>query len=113
MNINKFVIDALKPIDIPVAFETYIGSESTYITFSEYLEQGESYFDDEEQATGHYVQVNVFSKGNYSKIVSKVKELLKEVGFIRKTEHGLYEPDTQIYHRVLRFFFIEENEEGK
>ncbi|MCD3351263.1 hypothetical protein G8V03_09720 [Clostridium botulinum D/C] len=111
MNINKLIIDTLKPTNVPVKFETYVGNENTYITFSEYLQQGEAFSDDGETATGHYIQINVFSKKNYSKVVDQVKTLLKKVGFIRKNEHGLYEPDTQIFHRVLRFFFIENNEE--
>lgn len=111
MNINKLIKETLKPIGVPVDFEVYKGDENTYITFSQYLEQGEVFSDDGETATGHYIQINVFSKKNYNKVVDKVKELLKEAGFIRKTEHGLYEPDTQIFHRVLRFFFIENKEE--
>ncbi|KOA76597.1 hypothetical protein ADU78_05795 [Clostridium botulinum] len=111
MNINNLIINTLKPIGVPAVFEFYAGSETTYITFSEYLQQGEVFCDDEEQATGHYIQVNVFSKKNYSKVVDQVKVLLKEKGFIRKTEHGLYEPDTQIYHRVIRFFYVENEEE--
>lgn len=111
MNINKLIIDTLKDTNVPVRFETYVGDETTYITFSEYLQQGEVFADDEETSTGHYIQVNVWSKGNYSKLVDKVKKLLKEAGFIRKTEHGLYETDTQIFHRVIRFFYVENEEE--
>lgn len=111
MDINKLIINTLKPINVPVNFEFYKGDETTYITFSEYLQQGEVFSDDEENATGHYIQVNVFSKKNYSKIVDQVKKLLIEQGFIRKTEHGLYETDTQIYHRVIRFFYMENEEE--
>ena len=111
MNINKLIIESLKPIGVPVDFEVYKGNENTYITFSEYLEQGEVFADDGETTTGHYIQINVFSKKNYNKVVEQVKELLKEAGFIRKTEHGLYEPDTQIYHRVIRFFYVENKEE--
>ncbi|NFV48091.1 hypothetical protein FDJ70_10565 [Clostridium botulinum] len=111
MNINKLIIDTLKDTNVPVKFETYVGDETTYITFSEYLQQGEVFADDGEQATGHYIQINVFSKKNYSKLVDKVKELLKKAGFIRKNEIGLYEPDTQIFHRVIRFFYVENKEE--
>ncbi|AEB77635.1 hypothetical protein ADU80_04940 [Clostridium botulinum] len=111
MEINKLIINTLKSTNVPVAFEFYKGDESTYITFSEYLQQGEVFADDMENVTGHYIQVNVFSKKNYSKVVDQVKKLLKEKGFKRKYENGLYEPDTQIYHRVIRFFYSENEEE--
>jgi hypothetical protein len=40
-----------------------------------------------------------------------VKQLMKEAGFRRTTETDLYEPDTKIYHKVLRFSYVEEREE--
>ena len=111
MSIKSLIIDILNPLGVPVDFEIYDGEETTYITFSEYLEQGEVFSDNEEIVTGHYIQIDVWSKGNLSKLVDQVKALLKKAGFIRKTEHGLYEPDTQIYHRVIRFFYVENKEE--
>lgn len=111
MNINKLIIDTLKDTNVPVVFQVYNGSENTYITFSEYLQQGEQFGDDEETSTGHYIQVNVWSKGNYNKVVDQVKKSLKEKKFIRKYETELYESDTKIYHKIIRFFFIENKEE--
>lgn len=109
MNINKLIIDTLKSTNVPVSFQVYNGSETTYITFHEYLEQGEVFADNEEITVGHYIQVDVWSKSNYKKLVDQVKKLLKEKNFIRKTETELYESDTKIYHKALRFFFCEEN----
>lgn len=113
MSIDKLIINTLKPIGIPVNFQTYKGSENTYITFFEYLQQGEQFSDDTEEITGHYIQIDVWSKRNYNKIVRKTKRLLKTKGFIRKFETELYESDTKIYHKIIRFFFIEENEEDE
>lgn len=107
MSINNLIIDTLEPLNIPVNFQTYEGTEETYITFFTYLEQGESFADDEEKTTGHYIQVDVWSKGNYNKLVKQVKELLKQVGFKRKYEIELYESDTKIYHKCIRFFYTE------
>lgn len=105
---NKLIIDTLKPLGIPVHFQTYAGDSSTYITFFTYLEQGEEFADDEERATGYYVQVDVWSKGNYNDIVERTKALLKKQGFERKTEHEYYETDTKIFHKCIRFFYKEE-----
>lgn len=108
---NKLIIDTLKPLNIPVGFQTYTGTATTYITFFEYLEKGEQFADDEEAETGHYIQVDVWSKGNYKAVVKQAKELLKQVGFMRKTENGFYESDTKIYHKAIRFFYIKNTKE--
>lgn len=107
MSINKLIIDTLKPIGIPIQCQVYKGNKVPYITFFEYLQQGEVYLDDEEKATGHYIQINIYSKGKYDDITKQVKELLKNKNFIRKYETELYEEETQLFHRVIRFFFIE------
>ncbi|WP_297988286.1 hypothetical protein [uncultured Anoxybacillus sp.] len=111
MSLNKMIIDTLKPLGVPVAFQTYEGKEKTYITFFEYNQFSALNADDEEQQTAHFIQVDVWSKGDYTSIVDEVKQRMKEAGFRRTTETELYEPDTKIYHKVLRFSYVEEREE--
>ena len=105
---NTLIINTLKPIGVPVVFQNYAGKETTYITFFTYLEQGEEFADDEEIVTGHYIQVDVWSKGNYLEVVNEVKERMKQAGFRRRSEYELYEKDTKIFHKVLRFVYEEE-----
>lgn len=107
--INKLIIDSLKPLGFPVAFQKYSGNESTYITFFEYLQKGEAFSENEEEGTGHYIQVDVWSKEDYMNLVKAVKEKLINAGFKRKDEHDLYESDTGIYHKCIRFFYLEQN----
>ena len=64
--INKLIIDVLKPLNIPVSFQRYTGKADTYITFHEYFTNGEDYEDDEESLTAHYIQVDVWSKKDYT-----------------------------------------------
>lgn len=109
MSINKLIIDTLKFLNIPVKPHTYTGDESTYITFFEYLEQGENFADDEEEVTGHYIQLDIWSKSNVLKIAKEVKEKLIEVGFTRRSEFEDYEPDTKLFRRCIRFFYENEN----
>lgn len=68
--INKLIIDALKPLNIPVAFQKYSGRAETYITFHEYLAAGEEYEDDDEALTAHYIQVDVWSKSDYKDLAT-------------------------------------------
>ncbi|MCX7903042.1 MAG: hypothetical protein N2486_00880 [Caloramator sp.] len=106
--IRSLIVDALKPLNVPVSFQKYSGKDDTYITFHEYFETGEEYEDDEEKLTAHYVQVDVWSKNDYSEIVKKVKENLIKIGFKRLNEIDLYEEDTKIYHKGLKFYYLEE-----
>ena len=109
--INKLIIDTLKPLSIPIGFQRYSGKEQTYITFHEYIQAGEAFEEDEEKYTGHYIQIDVWSKGDYTALVKSIKELLKSAGFKRLNETDLYEPDTGIYHKGMRFYYLEERED--
>ena len=106
--INKLIIDTLKPLKVPVCFQRYSGKAGTYVTFHEYLETGEEYEEDEESLTAHYVQVDVWSKNDYTELVNEVKNLLNAAGFKRLNEGDLYEVDTKIYHKGLKFYYLEE-----
>lgn len=109
---NKLIIDLLKPLNVPVSLQRYTGKADTYITFHEYFTSGEEYEDDEEVLTAHYIQVDVWSKVDYSEIVKKTKELLLKAGLKRLNEIDLYEEDTKIYHKGLKFYYLEEMESG-
>ncbi|MFV9511807.1 tail completion protein gp17 [Tepidibacillus sp. LV47] len=108
MSINQLVISALSSLNIPVSFQTYEGTEQTYITFFCYLETGELYSDDIQQGTAYYVQVDVWSKSNYTSLVEQVKSAMNQAGFSFLSAYDLYENDTKIYHKVLRFYYFKE-----
>lgn len=104
MSINQDVIIALKDIKVPVSFQSYTGAADTYITFFTYLDKPEQHADDEELVTGHYVQVDVWSKGDYTDLVKAVHEKMLAVGFTKQSFYDLYEEDVNIYHKAMRFF---------
>ncbi|EJP6471359.1 hypothetical protein NHI66_000607 [Clostridium botulinum] len=112
MSINKLIIDTLKPLGIPARFQTYEGKEETYITFFCYNEQGERFADDAEIITGFYMQVDIWGKENIEQLKINTVKLLKKASFIKRPgAQDLYEPDTKIFHKVLRFFYYVENKE--
>ena len=102
---NKLIIDTLKPLGVPVAFQKYSGSELTYITFFIYNEQGELWADNAEIQTGYYVQVDVWSKTDYTTLVADVIIEMENIGFIRSYATDLYENDTNTYHKSIRFSY--------
>lgn len=108
MNLNKLIKDTLKPLNVPVDFQTYAGTASLYITFFEYNQRGALYADNDEQEIDHFIQVDIWSKGDYTDIVSKVKKAMKQAGFSRTLETEIYEEDTKIYHKILRYTITEE-----
>ena len=104
MSINEDVIKALKGIGVPVSFQTYTGKANSYITFFTYLDQPESHADDEELTTGYYVQIDVWSKGDYTELVDRVHGKMLEAGFRKQGFYDFYEDDLKIYHKAMRFF---------
>lgn len=105
MNINSLVISTLAPTGVPVNFQSYTGNATTYITFFEYNQQGTLFGDDTEQRTQYSIQVDVWSKGNYTHVVEQVRALMIGSGFIRNSEGELYENDTKTFHKYFRFYF--------
>lgn len=106
--INKVILDTLRNIGVPVSFQTYSGTATTYITFFEYLQLAENYADNVDRTAGHYIQVDIWSKGDYTTLRNITLAALKAVGFSKTHETEVFENDTLIYHKVLRLFYLEE-----
>jgi hypothetical protein len=102
------IIDALKDVGVPVKFQTYPGSATTYITFFNYLENVESYADNEKASEGYYTQVDVWSSGNYNVLVNSVKTALELAGFSITYITEIYESETKVFHKIIRIFKFEE-----
>jgi hypothetical protein len=107
MIINKLIIDSLGSLNIPVTFQKYSGNSEEYITFHEYYSEGEAHEDDEEALTSHYIQVDVWTKSDYTILVDNIRNLLIEAGFKRLNESDLYEEISGIYHKIMKFYFLE------
>lgn len=111
MNLNKLIIDTLKPLGVPVSFARYNQTADTYIVFIEYNQASEMNADDEELITKHFFQVDVFSGGNYLQLVKDLKRLMKQAGFGRMFESETYDDDMNKFRKILRFNYERINEE--
>jgi len=111
MSINKEVLSALAGVGVPVTFHTYSGKADPYITFFTYLEKSEQHADDAEIITGHYVQLDIWTKGDYIELVKAVHDRMKQAGFRKINFYDLYEKDTTVYHKVMRY--VIDREESK
>ncbi|MBB6451985.1 hypothetical protein HNQ94_000406 [Salirhabdus euzebyi] len=104
MSINKLIKDTLEPLGIPVdKIENSIAD--TYIVYTEYNRASMLNADDEEKATKVFLQVDVFSKGNYEQLVIDVKRLMKEAGFGRMFESETYEVEMKKFRKIIRFSY--------
>lgn len=104
---NKKIIDALKPLGVDVAFEHYEGGADTFIRFF-FLPSVQFDADDEEIYKTHYVQIDLFTKWNYLQLAKDIENAMKQAGFKKNFEDQTYETDTKFYHKIFRFYIIEE-----
>lgn len=101
---NDIVMDTLKGLNIPIQFQVYTGKEKTYITFFEYNMQNEGYSEDEIEVEGYYFQIDIWSVEDYTELVKKTKKLLEANNFRFIDQEDLYEKDTKIFHKGLRYW---------
>lgn len=107
MSLKKLVETTLKNTGVPVAFQFYAGSSSTYITYFEYNQRPGLSGDDEEQNTIFSYQVDIFSKGDYTDLTNQVKAELNKIGFRRVMETELYLTEIQMYQKIIRFNYAQ------
>lgn len=110
INISTLIYDSLKSITIPIVRLKYSGTKTDYIVWQEYLVMGEDFDDDQETITGHYLQFNIYSKGDFTKISDQVVTLLTNNGFIREDESDNYDTLSNTFFRVIRFAYFEEGD---
>lgn len=106
MSINKLIMDTLRPLNVPVSFLNYNQTANTYIVFNEYNQAPWLSADDTEMWTKHFIQVDVFSTGDYLTLVSDVKRVMKQAGFGRMFESETYDVDMKRFRKILRFSYI-------
>lgn len=76
-----------------------------YIEYEFYDENANAWEEGKEVSTNYYLQVDIFSKDNYTNLENKIKEKMIDAGFERSKGVDLYEKDTQLYHKAMRFIF--------
>ena len=100
-------------ISIPVKFLKYEGHDQSYIIYQQVDADNSLSGDDNLIGYVDYYDFDIYSKGNYMKIIEAVKTLLKQNGFVwqpSKSSADLYENDTGYYHKTLNFAFLREEE---
>lgn len=73
------------------------------VTFFELTNFDNQFADDRALSSAIHFQVDVWHNSNTSKISSAVNRVMESLGFVRSGTNSLYEPETKIYHKVLRY----------
>ena len=102
---NNFTVDG---VEIPVLFMYYEGHGEPYIVYME--QDADSSYSGDDELLGYvtYYDFDVYSKGNYLKVIEALKEKLKENGFVwqpSRSSIDMYESDTGYYHKTLNFAY--------
>lgn len=82
--------------------------KDTHITFCELTDKVENVSDDEEEDIEHIIQVDIWSKKDEFKLKREVKKLMLKADFGYLEGQEFFELDTKIYHKALRFNYLEE-----
>jgi hypothetical protein len=76
---------------------------SPYIEYEIIDEFGDEFAENKEISTYHVVQIDIFSTGDYSSIEEIVFNKMIGAGFNRDKGADLFEEDTKLNHKVMRF----------
>lgn len=107
---SNFVVDG---ITIPVSFLVYEGHDDAYVTYREQDADRSISGDDELIGYVEFYDFDVYTKGNYIRIIESIKNILKQNDFVfqpSRTSEDMYEEETGYYHKTLNFaIYKEEN----
>lgn len=98
-------------VAIPVSFLYYEGHDQPYITYMQQDADNSLSGDDDLIGYVDYYDFDVYAKGNFLKIIERVKELLKNNGFVwqpSRTSADMYEVETGYFHKTLNFAILRE-----
>lgn len=80
----------------------------THITFCELNDATGDVSDDEEESIIHHIQVDIWSSRDEWKLKKEVKKLMLKNDFGYVDGKDSYENKPKIYHRAMRFDYVEE-----
>lgn len=98
---GKLTIDK---IDIPISFMEYTGNSTDYIVYYNDGDIPVYSAEDEPIYSNNELEFNIYTKGNYLKIIKELKKIMKENDYDWTGDsEDLYESDTKYHHKVVSF----------
>ncbi|RXM57213.1 prohead protease [Clostridium tetani] len=78
-------------------------NKKLYLEYEIVNEYGAEYSEGNEDYTTYIVQVDIFSTGDYTQLEKVVKKVMIQNNFNRDMAVDLYEKETGLYHKAMRF----------
>ncbi|MGO5075188.1 prohead protease [Clostridium sporogenes] len=78
-------------------------NKSMYLEYEIINEYGVDYSEGKEDYTTYVVQIDIFSTGDYTECEEVVKKVMIQNGFNKDMAADLYEKETGLYHKAIRF----------
>lgn len=82
-------------------------SADLYVEYMFYNKKKSDFCSNKNLAYTHYIQVDIFSKGDFTNLEKAVEEVMEKKGYNFITSADLFEDDTKLYHKALRYTFKE------
>lgn len=105
---SGFTVDG---VSIPVSFLFYQGHGDPYVTYQQMDADNSLSGDDDLIGYVDYYDFDIYSKGNYTKIIESVKQIMKQNGFVwqpSRSSGDIFEAETGYYHKTLNFAILRE-----
>lgn len=82
---------------------------NTHVTFTVISDEEDNFADDDAESINYLMQVDIWSKENMEDLKKEIKKCMKSIDNCTYNDGAdLYEIDTKIYHKALRFYITEE-----
>ncbi len=101
---NAEIETLLATLGVPYSYMFYEGAETTYITYMQQSKDDALAGDDKVIGFVMYYDFDVYSKGDYTGIVSSLIELFENSGWTYQPSRespDLYERDTKYFHKTI------------
>lgn len=103
------IYDVLSQLQVPVRYGWYDENiNQQHVTYFVALESISEYEDDDESSLNYVVQVDVWSREDDTQICKEIRKILKTHSFKFIESADLFEVDTKIYHKAMRFNYYQE-----
>lgn len=76
---------------------------NTYIEYEIIRKTYDDYAGNDNISENYIIQVDIFSKSNYSELENIIEAVLKEKGYKYSTGADMYEEDTCLFHCAMRY----------
>ena len=111
MNIKQYLLNVLNSkeiLDLLPDKRVYFlhannPNKVLYLEYEIINEYGVEHSENNEDYTTYSVQIDIFSTADYTTLENVIKKIMIQNGFSREMAADMYEKDTGLFHKAMRF----------